>query len=203
MRVYKRPFDLIIIAGAHVFPPTLLIWVVVWLVVPLMIWLADRGPIFYRQQRVGRNGRVFWVWKFRTMVQNADAYGKVWTVDGDERITRVGRFLRRTGLDELPQLINVVRGEMSLVGPRPLATKEQAMLENEMPEFVSRLTVLPGITGLAQLYNKEDDDRSKLEYDMQYVQQMGILMDMKLLFLTVFDVVLRRRDIRTGKEKFN
>tara|TARA_B100001750_G_C15444117_1_gene565232 strand:+ start:383 stop:991 length:609 start_codon:yes stop_codon:yes gene_type:complete len=197
---YKRPFDLLIILCAHVFPLTLVIWILVWLIIPLMIWGADRGPIFYRQQRVGRYGKAFSVWKFRTMVRNADTHGLAWTVEGDHRITSVGRFLRRTGLDELPQLINVIRGEMSLVGPRPLAIEEQLMLEHEMPEFASRLDVVPGITGLAQLYNREDDDKTKLAYDIYYIQNMGPVMDVKLLLLTVMDVVLRRRDVRTGKD---
>tara|TARA_Y100000590_G_scaffold185106_4_gene210909 strand:- start:1606 stop:2190 length:585 start_codon:yes stop_codon:yes gene_type:complete len=184
---------------AHVFPPTLLVWVIVWFVIPILIWVEDRGKVFFRQERVGINGSTFSVWKFRTMVQDAENLGQVWTQEGDDRVTRVGRLLRRTGLDELPQLLNVIRGEMSLVGPRPLAVQEQEVLESQIAGFRERLQVLPGLTGLAQLYNRDDDSEEKLKYDMMYVKEMGWQLDLKLLFLTAFDVVLRRRDVRTGK----
>ena len=196
---YKRPFDLSIIFFAHIFPPTLLVWVIIWFVIPILIWVEDRGKVFFRQERVGVNGSIFSVWKFRTMVQDAENLGQVWTQEGDDRVTRVGRLLRRTGLDELPQLLNVIRGEMSLVGPRPLAVQEQEVLESQISGFRERLQVLPGLTGLAQLYNRDDDSEEKLKYDMMYVKEMGWQLDLKLLFLTAFDVVLRRRDVRTGK----
>ena len=196
---YKRPFDLSIIFFAHIFPPTLLVWVIIWFVIPILIWVEDRGKVFFRQERVGINGSIFSVWKFRTMVQDAENLGQVWTQEGDDRVTRVGRLLRRTGLDELPQLLNVIRGEMSLVGPRPLAVQEQEVLESQITGFRERLQVLPGLTGLAQLYNRDDDSEEKLKYDMMYVKEMGWQLDLKLLFLTAFDVVLRRRDVRTGK----
>ena len=196
---YKRPFDLSIIFFAHIFPPTLLVWVIIWVVIPILIWVEDRGKVFFRQERVGINGSIFSVWKFRTMVQDAENLGQVWTQEGDDRVTRVGRLLRRTGFDELPQLLNVIRGEMSLVGPRPLAVQEQEVLESQITGFRERLQVLPGLTGLAQLYNRDDDSEEKLKYDMMYVKEMGWQLDLKLLFLTAFDVVLRRRDVRTGK----
>jgi lipopolysaccharide/colanic/teichoic acid biosynthesis glycosyltransferase len=145
------------------------------------------------------DGKIFSVWKFRTMVQDAEGLGQVWTRDGDERVTRVGRLLRRTGLDELPQLLNVIKGEMSLVGPRPLAVEEQTLLEDQITDFRERLQILPGLTGLAQLYNRDDDSAQKLKYDMIYVKKMGWKLDLKLLFLTALDVILRRRDVRTGK----
>ena len=196
---YKRPFDLSIIFFAHIFPPTLLVWVIIWFVIPILIWVEDRGKVFFRQERVGVNGSIFSVWKFRTMVQDAENLGQVWTQEGDDRGTRVGRLLRRTGLDELPQLLNVIRGEMSLVGPRPLAVQEQEVLESQITGFRERLQVLPGLTGLAQHYNRDDYSEEKLKYDMMYVKEMGWQLDLKLLFLTAFDVVLRRRDVRTGK----
>lgn len=196
---YKRPFDLGIILLAHIFPPTLLVWLIVWVAIPFVIWLEDRGRVFFRQERVGMDGKIFSVWKFRTMVQDAEGLGQVWTRDGDERVTRVGRLLRRTGLDELPQLLNVIKGEMSLVGPRPLAVEEQTLLEDQITDFRERLQILPGLTGLAQLYNRDDDSAQKLKYDMIYVKKMGWKLDLKLLFLTALDVILRRRDVRTGK----
>ena len=100
---------------------------------------------------------------------------------------------------ELPQLLNVMRGEMSLVGPRPLAVEEQDLLETQITHFRERLQVLPGLTGLAQLYNRADDSEEKLRYDIIYIRDMSWRLDVKLLFLTVVDVILRRRDVRTGK----
>ena len=196
---YKRPFDLGVIVLAHLAPPTLAVLLFVWLVIPLFIWIEDRGRIFFKQERVGLNGKMFSVWKFRTMVQDANVLGHVWTQEGDERVTQVGRFLRRTGLDELPQLLNVMRGDMSLVGPRPLAVEEQDLLETQITHFRERLQVLPGLTGLAQLYNRADDSEEKLRYDIIYIRDMSWRLDVKLLFLTVVDVILRRRDVRTGK----
>ena len=115
---YKRAFDLavIIIACILLFP----LWLIIWTLVPLAIWLEDRGPVFYAQERVGRGGERFKVLKFRTMIQDAESLtGQVLAAEDDPRLTRVGKILRKLHLDEMPQVINIVRGEMSLVGPRP------------------------------------------------------------------------------------
>ena len=115
---YKRAFDLTVIFIAYIllFP----LWLIIWIFVPLAIWLEDRGPVFYAQERVGRWGRHFRVLKFRTMIQDAESLtGQVLAVEDDPRLTRVGKILRKFHLDEIPQVINIVRGEMSLVGPRP------------------------------------------------------------------------------------
>ncbi len=180
---------------------------------------SPRGPVFYRQERVGVDrrrqtvapvhedrrkargfGRLFLIWKFRTMVPNAEAVtGPVWAAERDPRITRVGRVLRHLRLDELPQLMNVAVGEMSLIGPRPERPHFVEKLSEEMPFYERRLAVPPGITGLAQVEREYDasvsDVKTKLQYDLFYVKHRSTLMNVKILIKTV-DVVLRGRGAR-------
>ena len=183
---YKRPFDLCIIAvaGALFLP----FWLILWAAVPLAIWLEDRGRVFYVQRRVGRGGRHFHLFKFRTMVEDAEgATGPVWATTQDPRLTRVGRVLRRFHLDEIPQLLNVLRGDMSLVGPRPERPELTRRIERQVPDFEQRLKVRPGIAGLAQVqvgYHAEP--HIKLRYDKLYMATMKPLLDMKLLLLGVW-----------------
>ena len=183
---YKRPFDLCIIAvaGALLLP----FWLILWASVPLAIWLEDRGRVFYVQRRVGRGGRHFRLFKFRTMVEDAEgATGPVWATTQDPRLTRVGRVLRRFHLDEIPQLLNVLRGDMSLVGPRPERPELMQRIERQVPDFEQRLKVRPGIAGLAQVqvgYHAEP--HIKLRYDKLYMATMKPLLDMKLLLLGVW-----------------
>lgn len=159
------------------------LWLPICLIVPLAIWLEDRGRIFYQQERLGRNGRLFNIVKFRTMVQNAEHLtGPVLAYRSDERSTKVGRVLRRTHLDEVPQLINVLRGEMSFVGPRPERPELYQQIEQELPAFAKRLRVRPGIAGLAQARGGyHAAPRVKLRYDNLYVNAMGPWLDLKLL----------------------
>ena len=188
---YKRPFDFAIIILAHflLFP----FFVLLWIGIPLIIWLGDRGPIFYLQERVGRSGRRFEVIKFRTMVLNAELEtGPVWATEYDSRSTRVGRLLRRLRLDELPQVINVLRGEMSIVGPRPERPELAERFSREVPSFSDRLRVRPGVAGLAQVRGTaQTRPRDKLRYDNLYIESLSPWMDIKLLLLSVW-VVLRR-----------
>jgi len=167
--------------------------------VPLAIWLNDRGPVFFRQDRVGQNGQIFTLVKFRTMVQNADQVGPMWTTENDHRITRVGKFLRRTALDELPGIFSILKGDMSLVGPRALDVEEQQQLEREIPGFEKRLEVRPGITGLAQVYDRTDSARQKLEYDLAYARRISFWLDIKLVALSVCNTVIAKWDCRGGK----
>ena len=196
---YKLWFDLTILILAHVF--LLPLWISVWVTITLVIWLEDRGPIFYRQKRVGKNGRVFTILKFRTMVPNADQRGPAWTTEGDPRVTRTGRFLRRTALDELPEIYNIWRRDMSLVGPRALGVGEQQELEQEVPGFAGRLQTLPGLTGLAQVYDLEDDADDKCRYDLEYVQRMSPWLDFKILIISVRNTLMGRWDRRSGKPR--
>ena len=199
--LYKRPFDLTILIVSHaVLAP---IWLALWGLIPLLIWLDDRGPIFYRQRRASKGGRQITVFKFRTMIPDADHLGPAWTVENDSRVTRVGRYLRKTALDELPQVLSIWRGHMSLVGPRALPTEEQRLLERRIPGFEGRLRIRPGLTGLAQIYNTDDRAESKLEYDLEYIRKMNPLLDIKLILVSVSSTLLGKWDTRGGKTKFS
>ncbi len=189
-----------------------------WLIVPVLIKLDSNGPVFYSQTRVGvdrrkrgrrvyqnadvddrrsrdrrrenYHGQLFEVIKFRTMVTDAEkASGPVWATKNDPRITRLGQFLRKTRLDEIPQFINVLRGDMSLVGPRPERPKFVEDLSQQVPGYTGRLAVKPGITGLAQVENGYDDSISsvkrKVAYDLTYIENLSIWFDIKILFKTI------------------
>ena len=163
-------------------------------VVAVAIWFESGGPIFYSQVRVGRGGTTFDVFKFRTMIRDAEGTGPArWTAPNDPRVTRVGRFLRRTRLDELPQAINVLRGEMSLVGPRPERPEFVEFLERQVPFYRTRLIVKPGVTGWAQVNHpygdSVEDARAKLEYDLYYIKHRSILFDLRIVLRTVGTVI--------------
>lgn len=152
--------------------------------------IASPGPLFYRQVRVGRGGRCFTIYKLRSMVPDAEAgTGAVWAAADDNRVTPVGRWLRRTRLDELPQLLNVLRGEMSLIGPRPERPEFVEQLATRIPFYRARHGVRPGLTGWAQVqyeYGRTlEDARIKLEYDLYYVRHASLLLDLQILFRTV------------------
>jgi len=166
-----------------------------------LVWLANaltsRGPLFYRQERVGKGGRPFEVIKFRSMVPDAEqACGAVWSCEGDARITPVGRFLRRTRLDEVPQFWNVLRGEMSLIGPRPERPGFVEELAASIPFYRVRHAVKPGITGWAQVryaYGASVADALiKLQYDLYYIKHQGPYLDLSILIKSV-QVVLGMR----------
>ncbi|WGI22121.1 sugar transferase [Amylibacter sp. IMCC11727] len=154
------------------------------IVLGVLIWLPDRGPVFYRQIRVGRNCKPFGMLKFRSMVRNADQIGGYQTHAGDPRITKIGRILRKTSLDELPQLINVLLGDMSLVGPRPDVPAQESLYSAQ--DWQKRHSVRPGITGLAQVTGRSSVDfETRLGYDLEYVETQSLMLDLKLLVKTV------------------
>lgn len=183
---WKRPFDLAILVAVHIALAPL--WIVLWTLIPLAIWLYDRGPIFYTQPRLGRGGRVFRVYKFRSMVPDAErASGAVWASEDDPRITPVGRVLRNRALDELPQVINMFSGDLSLVGPRAERPELADEFAESVPNFHRRLLVRPGLTGLAQVYGSYDTSpHNKLRYDTLYMRRMSPWLDVKLLTLSVW-----------------
>ena len=176
-------------------------------VAPLMLLIAllvkcdSPGPVLFVQERAGRSGRSFRMLKFRTMVKDAEAQtGPIWACgEKDPRITRVGRFLRRTHMDELPQLINVLRGEMSLVGPRPERPCFIGDLSRQVPSYADRLFVKPGLTGLAQIHYRYDqtvsDVKKKLRFDLLYIRRMCLTFDLRILFSTM-RVVATGRGVR-------
>ena len=194
---YKRWFDISVLVLAHVL--LLPLWLVLWAVIPVLIWLGDRGPVFYRQQRMGKDGVPFYLLKFRTMIVDADNQGPAWTTDDDPRVTRVGKILRRTALDELPEVISIWQGKMSFVGPRALEVDEHRALEELMPGFEKRLQVRPGLTGLAQLFDKGDDSFEKYRYDMEYLEKLSPFLDIRLLLLSVWNTLVAGWDHRSGK----
>jgi len=152
--------------------------------------LTSPGPLFYRQMRVGRGGRIFKMIKFRSMAPDAECdTGAVWACAGDDRITPAGRLLRKMRLDELPQVLNILRGEMSLVGPRPERPEFVTQLAQEFPFYRARHAVRPGITGWAQVQyeygNSTEDAKTKLEYDLYYVKHMGVLLDLRIMLTTL------------------
>jgi lipopolysaccharide/colanic/teichoic acid biosynthesis glycosyltransferase len=156
----------------------------------LLTRLTSRGPGIYRQIRVGKGGREFEMYKIRTMTHDAEAAtGPVWTKPKDARITRVGRVLRKLHLDELPQLFNVLRGDMSLIGPRPERPEFLPLLSEEIPGYLNRLTVRPGVTGLAQINLPPDTDlrsvRRKLVLDLEYIQHAGFFLDLRMFICTL------------------
>ena len=163
----------------------------------LAVRLTSAGPALYHQRRVGQHGRIFTVHKFRSMRQDAEkATGAVWASANDDRVTPIGRFLRKTRLDELPQLWNVLRGDMSLVGPRPERPEFVEDLTRQIPFYRQRHVVKPGVTGWAQVcytYGASVGDAlEKLQYELYYIKNMSISLDLFILFKTVQTVVLKR-----------
>ena len=189
---WKRPFDLTVLIAVHIALAP--VWLVLWTAIPLAIWLYDRGPVFYTQARLGRGGRVFRVYKFRSMIPDAEIQtGAVWADHDDPRITPVGRILRNRALDELPQVINMWKGDMSLVGPRAERPELSQEFSTRNPEFSRRLMVRPGLTGMAQVYGRySTEPRNKLRYDTLYIRRMSPALDVKLLFLSMWITVAAR-----------
>ena len=181
-RSLKRILDLSVgLCGAVVFSILLPI-------VMLLIKIDSNGSIFYKQERIGKDGEGFYLYKFRTMVNDAEKNGPEWSRDGDSRITRVGNILRKTHIDELPQFINVLAGSLSVVGPRPERPVFVDMLKSKISFYNTRHTVKPGITGLAQIRypygSSVEDAMRKLEYDLYYIKNRSVLLDLSIILKT-------------------
>jgi lipopolysaccharide/colanic/teichoic acid biosynthesis glycosyltransferase len=155
----------------------------------LAIKLEDGGPIFYRQTRSGLYGQPFTIWKLRSMCVDSERHGARWAKQNDNRITRIGTVLRRTRLDELPQLLSVLKGDMSLIGPRPERPEIEGMLENQIAHYRIRHWIRPGLSGWAQVcfpYGASlADSRMKLSYDLFYLRNAGLLLDLLILIKTI------------------
>jgi len=169
----------------------------IMLLVAVVVKLSSPGPILFRQTRVGRNNAPFTLYKFRSMRQDAEAdTGAVWATENDPRVTRVGRWLRLLRFDELPQFFNVLRGEMSIVGPRPERPEFVKMLTEKIPYYRQRHCVKPGITGLAQISHKYsgslEDTITKLEYDLYYIKNLSPALDLYVIFHTLKVMLLGR-----------
>ncbi len=187
-RFLKRIIDITLaILGLLLFGPVMLFTV-------LMIKLDSQGPVLYRQKRVGFRGRIFTLLKFRSMVTDAEKHtGPVWARKNDRRITRLGAIMRPLRIDELPQLFNVLEGQMSFIGPRPERPAFVEQLTEGIPLYNLRLNVYPGITGLAQVKHRYDrsieDVKNKLEYDLEYINNMSLRLDLKIFFKTILTVL--------------
>ena len=185
--LFKRGFDIVAAcAGLLLAAPFLAVAVV-------LIRATSRGPAIFTQQRMGKDGRVFRMYKLRTMVVDAEEKtGPVWASEDDPRITPVGRWLRKSRFDEIPQLANVLKGEMSLIGPRPERPELVTRLDGQIQGYSKRLAVVPGITGLAQVWSKYDetirDVHRKVRYDLLYIRQMCLTADLAILFRTFYVV---------------
>lgn len=203
----KRAFDVVFaFAGLLTVLPLLV-------VIAIAVWAGDRGPVFFAQERIGRYRRPFRIYKFRTMILNAErSTGPTWSWTGDPRVTPVGRILRATHLDEFPQLWNVLRGEMSFVGPRPERAVFVEQLERVIPGYINRLAIRPGITGLSQLRSGYDDSvrsvRRKIRYDLLYVRRGCTLLDTMIIMDTFLlmgglsgGLMLRKAEIRITKPR--
>ena len=183
----KRPFD-VVLSGVGLLGSAPL-----WAIIAVGVKLEDGGPVFYGQERVGKGGSRFKAWKFRSMIPNSDkTHGPLQAGENDPRVTRVGRFLRATAMDELPQLWNIFKGDMSFVGPRALLPEEvevngngQPVPMEEIPGYDARHQVTPGLTGVAQIYAPRDvPRRQKFKYDLLYVKKQRFWLDLKLIVLS-------------------
>lgn len=186
--VTKRVFDLILVL------PGLVLISPILALVALTVWIGIGTPVIFRQRRAGREGRPFVYFKFRTMTNARDVQGEL--LPDEQRLTAVGRFLRSLSLDELPSLVNVLRGEMSLVGPRPLYVR---YIERYTPEQARRLEVIPGITGLAQISGRNAlawEERFRL--DVWYVDHWSVWLDLKILLITFWKVIRREAISQPG-----
>ncbi len=196
----KRPLDVALSSGM------LLASAIVWVAIAVAIKLEDGGPVFYRQERWGRGGKRFWVLKFRTMIPDSDRkFGVRQATESDDRVTRVGRFLRACGLDELPQLLNIFRGDMSFVGPRALAITERDAAGNLLryetqPGFQTRVSVRPGLTGIATIYLPKDASAArKFSTDRIYIRRMSFWLDVRLILLSFWISFRGKWESRKGK----
>jgi sugar transferase (PEP-CTERM system associated) len=190
-RLMKRTIDLALAAVLAALTLPLMA------ITALLVLVEDGRPVLYRQERVGENGRLFTLAKFRSMSKDAEKGGTpIWATSGDDRITRIGRFIRKTRLDELPQLWNVVRGDMSFVGPRPERPFFVEQLSKEIPFYQQRHAVKPGLTGWAQVkyrYGSSlEDAMEKLRYDLYYIKHLSVLFDLTIVFDTVKVVLFRK-----------
>ena len=179
---FKRFFDILISFF------TLLLLVLPMLIIGLIIKLTSKGPVLFKQDRIGKNGKFFKILKFRSMVVGAVAQG-VYSDNKDKRVTKIGKFLRKTSLDELPQLINMLKGDMSLIGPRPPLTYHPWPLEEYTDEQRKMFNVRPGMTGWAQVNGrKEVEWHKRIELNVWYVEHLSFGLDFKIFFMTIFKV---------------
>ena len=178
--IYQRVLDIVLsVIG-------ILIGIPLMIVFGILIKVEDNGPITYKQERLGKGGKKFYIYKLRSMRTDAEKFGAQWAEKDDPRITKVGKFIRKTRIDEIPQLFNILKGDMSIIGPRPERPSFTEEFNKEIPGFINRLAVKPGLTGWAQVNGGyEITPEEKLKEDIFYIKNRSILLDLKILFTTV------------------
>lgn len=186
---YKRPYDLfMVVVFAVLFLP---VWVFGWITIPLLILIIDGRPVFYTQDRLGKNGKLFKIIKFRTMPRDIEKNtGPTLPEPKDSRATKLGKMLRACSLDEAPQIVNILRGEMSIVGPRPEHPELANMIKESVPNYDERLRTLPGIAGLDHIRGSFNY-RNRLRYDNLYIERMSPWLDIKLTVWSVLTIAKR------------
>lgn len=195
----KRLFDVIIATLAAI------ILLPLMFVTAMAVKLESDGPVIFKQERLGLNGKVFKIFKFRSMCQGAEHTGSgVYSGADDDRVTKVGKFIRATSIDELPQLFNIIKGDMSFIGPRPPLTYHPWNLEEYTNEQFHMFDVRPGITGWAQIHGRKDVEwHKRIELNCWYVDHMSFFLDIKILFSTVFKVLRNEDNVNTGQTVVN
>lgn len=179
-KIYHRVLDIMIgIVGLVISIPILIIF-------GIMIKKEDGGPIFYKQDRLGKDGKVIFIYKLRSMRVDAEKNGAVWAEKNDPRITKVGRFIRKTRIDEIPQFLNILKGEMSIIGPRPERPTLTMEFNEKIPGFINRLVVKPGLTGYAQVNGGYDiSPEDKIKDDLYYIRNRSLFLDLGILLKTI------------------
>ena len=178
--IYQRILNIILsLIGLAIGIPLVIIF-------GIRVKIEDNGPITYKQERLGKGGKRFYIYKLRSMRTDAEKFGAQWAEKDDPRITKVGRFIRKTRIDEIPQLFNILKGDMSLIGPRPERPQFTEQFNREIPGFINRLAVKPGLTGWAQVNGGYDmTPAEKLVEDIYYIKNRSVLLDFKIIFKTV------------------
>ena len=194
---FKRFFDIVLSATA------LLVLGIPMLIVALVIKIDSEGPAIFKQERVGKNGKVYWMYKFRSMCVGAEQQeGGVYCVKGDKRVTKVGQFIRATSIDELPQLINILKGDMSIIGPRPVLTYYPRNWEDYTEEELKRFDVLPGVTGWAAVHGRKTNTvKARFAYDNYYVENLSFGLDLKIFFMTIKAVLTNEGNEDNGSSQ--
>ncbi|MFU2013721.1 sugar transferase [Peribacillus butanolivorans] len=189
----KRLLDIVLsLIGLIILSPILII-------VAIAIKLESKGPVIFQQERLGLNGNVFKIYKFRSMCVGAEKSG-VYETKGDARVTRVGKFIRKTSIDEFPQFVNIIKGEMSIIGPRPTLTYHPWSLDEYTKVQCKRFNVRPGVTGWAQINGRKDVPWDKrIEYDVEYVENLSFVLDLKVFFKTIFKVLTMQDNVNVGE----
>lgn len=179
-KIYHRILDIIIsIIGLIISIPMIIVF-------GFLIKKEDGGPIFYKQDRLGKDGKIIFIYKLRSMRINSETNGAMWAEKNDPRITKVGKFIRKTRIDEIPQFLNILKGEMSIIGPRPERPTLTMEFNDEIPGFINRLVIKPGLTGYAQVHGGyEISPEDKIKEDLYYIKNRSVFLDLSILFKTV------------------